>query len=35
MFIQEEPDVAVKTCPFCKEPNADDATKCKACASAI
>jgi large conductance mechanosensitive channel len=35
MFIQEEPDAEVKTCPYCKEPNAVDATKCKACASAI
>jgi hypothetical protein len=25
----------MKTCPFCKEPNAEDATKCKACASTI
>jgi len=35
MFIKEEADVEVKTCPYCKEPNATDATKCKACASAI
>jgi large conductance mechanosensitive channel len=35
MFIKEEPEAEVKTCPFCKEPNAVDATKCKACASAI
>jgi large conductance mechanosensitive channel len=34
MFIRDEP-AAVKTCPFCKEANAVDATKCKACASAI
>jgi large conductance mechanosensitive channel len=35
MFIKEEPEAEVKTCPFCKEPNAVDATKCKACTSAI
>jgi large conductance mechanosensitive channel len=35
MFIKAEPEAEVKTCPFCKEPNAIDATKCKACASAI
>jgi large conductance mechanosensitive channel len=35
MFIKEPPPAEVKTCPFCKEPNAVDATKCRACASAI
>jgi large conductance mechanosensitive channel len=35
MFIKEEAATPTKTCPFCKEPNAVDATKCKACASAI
>jgi large conductance mechanosensitive channel len=35
MFIKPEPEAEVKTCPFCKEPNAIDASKCKACASAI
>ncbi len=35
MFIKEAPAAEVKTCPFCKEPNAPDATKCKACTSAI
>lgn len=35
MLIKEGPPAAVKTCPFCKEANALDATKCKACASAI
>jgi large conductance mechanosensitive channel len=35
MFMKPEPEVQVKTCPFCKEANAVDATKCKACASAI
>ena len=38
MFIKEEPAAAApptKICPYCKEPNAVDATKCRACASAI
>jgi large conductance mechanosensitive channel len=36
MFIREEPAApATKTCPFCKESNAPDATKCRACASSI
>ena len=35
MFIKEEAVAAAKTCPFCKEPNALDASKCRACASAI
>jgi large conductance mechanosensitive channel len=34
MFITEAP-AEVKTCPFCKEPNDVEASKCKACASAI
>ena len=34
-FIREDPAVPVKNCPFCKEANAVDATKCKYCASAI
>jgi len=34
-LVKEEADDPVKTCPFCKEPNAVDATKCKACTSAI
>lgn len=34
-FIKEEAAAETKTCPFCKEPNAVDATKCRACASAI
>ena len=33
-FIKEDPG-EVKTCPFCLEPNALEATKCKACTSAI
>jgi large conductance mechanosensitive channel len=38
VFIREEPAAAVppsKTCPYCKEANAADATKCRACTSAI
>ena len=35
MFIKEAPAAEVKTCPFCKEANAVDATKCKACTSQI
>lgn len=35
MFIREEAAAPTKTCPFCKEANAVDASKCKACASAI
>ena len=35
MFIREEAVAATKTCPFCKEANALDASKCRACASAI
>ncbi len=34
-FIKEEAPAQVKVCPFCKEPNAIDASKCKACTSAI
>ena len=34
-FVKEPPADEVKTCPFCKEANAVDATKCKACASPI
>jgi len=35
MFIREETPAEVKNCPFCREPNALDATKCRACASEI
>jgi large conductance mechanosensitive channel len=35
MFIKDPPPAEVKTCPFCKEANAVDASKCRACASAI
>ena len=34
-FIRDAPPEEIKTCPFCKEPNAVDASKCRACASAI
>src|SRR5258705_11958822 len=34
-FIKEPPPAEAKTCPFCKEANAVDASKCRACASAI
>jgi large conductance mechanosensitive channel len=34
-LIKEPPPEEVKTCPFCKEANAVDASKCRACASAI
>ena len=35
MFIKESPGPEVKTCPFCREANAVDASRCKACTSAI
>jgi large conductance mechanosensitive channel len=35
MFITEEPAAGTKACPYCMEPNAPAATKCRACASAI
>ena len=35
MFIKEEAPPEVKNCPYCMEPNAVGATKCRACASAI
>ena len=35
MFIKEPAPADVKTCPFCKEANAVDASKCKACTSEI
>ena len=34
-FIKEAAPADVKTCPFCKEANSVDATKCRACTSAI
>ena len=35
VFIPEKDPAAAKECPFCREANAVDATKCKFCASAI
>jgi large conductance mechanosensitive channel len=35
MFVKEETPAEVKTCPYCREPNALDATRCRACASTI
>jgi large conductance mechanosensitive channel len=35
MFIKEPPPAEVKNCPYCKEANAVDASKCKFCASEI
>jgi len=35
VLVREPPPDEVKTCPYCKEPNTIDATKCRACASAI
>ena len=34
-FVKEPPPDEVKTCPFCKEANAVDASRCKACTSEI
>ena len=34
-LVKEPPAEEVKTCPYCKEANAVDATKCKACTSEI
>ncbi len=34
-FIKEAPAPETKDCPFCKESNAVDATRCKACTSTI
>lgn len=35
MFIHEPRAAELKTCPFCRESNAIEATKCRACASEI
>jgi large conductance mechanosensitive channel len=35
MLIKETPADDVKTCPYCMEANAVDATRCKACTSEI
>jgi large conductance mechanosensitive channel len=34
-LLKPAPDVPVKTCPFCKEANALDATRCKFCTQPI
>ena len=34
-LIKPAPEAPSQTCPFCKESNAVDATKCKACTSAL
>lgn len=34
-FIREAPVAPSKACPFCREANAVDASKCRACTSAI
>ncbi len=34
-FIKEQAAAPVKNCPYCKTDNAVDASKCKACGSAI
>jgi large conductance mechanosensitive channel len=34
-FIKEPPPAEVKTCPFCMEANSVEASKCRACTSAI
>jgi large conductance mechanosensitive channel len=35
MFIHGAPAPEMKVCPFCKEANAKDASRCKACTSEI
>lgn len=35
MLINEDPPTETKSCPYCAEPNAMAATKCRACASSI
>jgi large conductance mechanosensitive channel len=35
VLIKEEEVAPFRTCPACKEPNAIDATRCKACTSTI
>jgi large conductance mechanosensitive channel len=35
MLIKEPVPAEVKTCPFCKEPNALEATRCRACTQPI
>jgi len=35
MFVKEPAPAEVKTCPFCKEANAVDASRCRACTQPI
>lgn len=35
MLVKEPPPAEVKTCPFCKEANAVDASRCRACTQPI
>jgi large conductance mechanosensitive channel len=35
ILIKEEPTAELKFCPFCKEANAEEASRCKACTSEI
>jgi large conductance mechanosensitive channel len=35
MFIREEAPAATQTCPYCKEPNAVDASRCRSCTSEL
>ena len=35
MLVKEPAPAEAKTCPFCKESNAVDATRCRACTQAI
>jgi large conductance mechanosensitive channel len=35
MFVKEPAPAEAKTCPFCKEANAIDATRCRACTQPI
>jgi large conductance mechanosensitive channel len=30
MFLKEPPPAEIKTCPFCKEPNSPEASRCRA-----
>lgn len=34
-FVKEPPPAEVRTCPFCLEANAPEASKCRACTSPI
>jgi large conductance mechanosensitive channel len=34
-LLKPAPEEPIQTCPYCKETNAVDATKCKACTSAL